>query len=161
MLPIEVLKLDHVAMASWDPTRQARLLTDVLGARFIDGGDNHHAGFRWLQFALGGGKVEIIEPLVEDNFLCRFLTRRGEGLHHMTLYVADIGKAIDDLEGAGYRAVDIDLSHEGWKEAFLHPHETGGVLIQLAETDETEDPEEPPPTPLEAFLADRPSLRPD
>lgn len=157
-LPIEILKLDHVAMAVWDVTGSVRLIRDVLGGRFVDGGDSADAGFRWLQFELGGGKIEILEPLHRDGFLFRFLTKRGEGLHHVTLYVPDLAAAIAVLERSGYAPVDVDLRHESWKEAFLHPRDTGGVLIQLAQTPVV-DPV--PERTLEEFLADRPGLRPD
>ena len=74
-LPIEVQRLDHVAFATWDATPHVRLLTDILGAEFVDGGDDTGPGFRWLQFRLPqGGKIEIIEPLSRDGFLYRFLT---------------------------------------------------------------------------------------
>lgn len=159
MLPLDVLKLDHVAVATWDVRNQVRLLTEVLGARFVDGGDQHQTGFRWLQFALGGGKVEVLEPLHADGFLHRFLTRRGEGLHHVTFYVPDLGAAIPALERAGYEPVDVDLAHEGWKEAFLHPRDTSGVMVQLAQVPTIDDPPEPP-RPLESFLEDRPDVRP-
>jgi methylmalonyl-CoA/ethylmalonyl-CoA epimerase len=159
-LPIDVVRMDHVAFATWDATSHVRLLTDVLGAQFVDAGDEPHNGFRWLQFALPGGKIEIIEPLTTNGFLYRFLSRRGEGIHHVTVYVADLAKAIEQLQGAGYEPVDISLGHEFWKEAFLSPREINGVLLQLAQV---ADPEMPNPDlrPLEEYLADRPNLRPD
>lgn len=158
-LPIDIVAFDHVAMATWDASAQARLLTDVLGARFFAGGDHVGAGYRWLQFGLPGGTIEIIEPITRDGFLYRFLTRRGEGLHHVTLRVRDIEAAIPSLTQAGYEPVDVDLTHEHWKEAFLHPRDTSGVLIQLAQTSEERPPR--PPRSLDEFLADRPNLRPD
>jgi methylmalonyl-CoA/ethylmalonyl-CoA epimerase len=159
-LPIDILKLDHVAFATWDATSHVRLLTDVLGATFVDAGDEPHNGFRWLQFQLPTGKIEIIEPLTRDGFLYHFLTRRGEGVHHVTLYVKDLAVAVDQLRASGYEPVDVNLSNAFWKEAFLSPRETNGVLIQLAQVP---DPELPNPNmrPLEEYLADRPNLRPD
>jgi methylmalonyl-CoA epimerase len=150
-LPIEVVKIDHVAMATWDARGPAHLLANVLGATFVDGGDEPHAGFRWLQFQLPGGKIEVLEPLDRDGFLYKFLTRRGEGLHHVTLYVADLADAIPKLTSAGYTPVDVNLSHAEWKEAFLHPRETPGVLIQLAQVSDPNAPYEPPKE-LEEFL---------
>lgn len=147
-------------MASWDASVQARLLTDVLGASFVVGGDHPDVGYRWLQFALPGGMIEVIEPLTRDGFLYRFLTRRGEGLHHITLRVRDLAGAVPTLAAAGFTPVDVDLAHESWKEAFLSPRDTGGVLIQLAETHEGDD-YQGPVRPLEEFLRDRPALRPD
>lgn len=159
-LPIEVVKVDHVAMATWDLSKAASLWTEVLGARFVDGGDEERTGFRWLQFELPGGKVELLEPLHADGFLHRFLARRGEGLHHVTLYVADIAAAIPALTGAGYEPVDVNVEHAAWKEAFLHPRDTSGVLVQLAQVP-APFAETTPPRSLESYLAERPGLRPD
>jgi len=158
-LPIEVLKVDHVAMATWDARGPARLLTEILGAVFVDGGDEPNTGFRWLQFQLPGGKIEVLEPLHRDGFLYKFLTKRGEGLHHVTLYVADLAAALPVLDAAGYTAVDVNLGHAEWKEAFLHPRDTPGVLIQLAQVPDVNAPYAPPKD-LEAFLADHVDLKP-
>jgi methylmalonyl-CoA/ethylmalonyl-CoA epimerase len=158
-LPIEVLKVDHVAMATWDARGPARLLTDVLGAAFVDGGDEETAGFRWLQFQLPGGKVEVLEPLHRDGFLYKFLTKRGEGLHHVTLYVADLAGALPVLEDAGYKPVDVNLGHAAWQEAFLHPRDTPGVLIQLAQVPDINAPYAPPKD-LASFLDDHTDLKP-
>lgn len=150
--------MDHVAFATWDVTNTVRLLTDVLGGAYVDGGDDDTAGFRWIQFRLPGGKIELLEPLHRDGFLYRFLTKRGEGLHHVTLYVRDLGEAIPRLTAAGYEPVDVNLDSDYWKEAFLHPRDTSGVLIQLAETPVLEGSSAPS---LDSLLADRRNLRPD
>ena len=157
-VPIEILGMDHVAIATWDVTKLVHLLTKVLGAAYVDGGDDSNTGFRWLQFRLPGGKIELLEPLDRDGFLYRFLTKRGEGLHHVTLYVADLAEAIPQLTAAGYEPVDVALESAYWKEAFLHPRDTSGVLIQLAQTPV---PEGPSPPSLEEMLANRPNLRPE
>lgn len=159
-LPIQIQQMDHVAIATWDVTATVRLLTDILGATYVDGGDDTSAGFRWIQFRLPGGKIEVLEPLHRDGFLYRFLTKRGEGLHHVTFYVGDIADAIQKLTAAGYTPVDVNITHEFWKEAFLHPRDTSGVLIQLAQTPVPEGGPDGPPS-LERMLADRPGLRPD
>lgn len=160
-LPLDVVKLDHVAIATWDATGPVALLTEVLGAEFVDGNDEPDNGFRWLQFRFpGGSKVEVIEPLSTDGFLYRFLTKRGEGLHHVTVYVKDLALAIDQIREAGYEPVDVNLAHEAWKEAFIHPRQANGVLVQLAQTPHPEQPN-PALRPLADYLADRPNLGPD
>jgi methylmalonyl-CoA epimerase len=160
-LPIDVLKIDHVAFATWDAVPHVKLLTEILGAEFVDAGDEPHNGFRWLQFQLpGGGKIEIIEPLNTDGFLYRFLMKRGEGMHHVTMYVKDLAIAIDQLRGAGYNPIDINLASEFWKEAFISPREANGVLIQLAQVPDV-NAKNPMIRPLADYLSDRPGLRPD
>ena len=160
-LPIDIIKLDHVAFATWDATDHVNMLTGMLGADFVDAGDEPHNGFRWLQFAFPmGGKVEIIEPLTRDGFLYRFLTKRGEGMHHMTLYVPDLAVAIEQAQRAGYTPVDVSMQSEFWKEAFLSPRETHGVLIQLAQVADI-TAANPDLKPLADYLADRPNLKPE
>lgn len=158
-LPIEIIGMDHVALATWDVTNALRLVSDVLGGSYVDGGDDP-AGFRWLQFRFPGGKIELLEPLDRDGFLYRFLKRRGEGLHHVTFYVPDLATAVPKLTAAGYQPVDVQLEHTIWKEAFLHPRDTSGVLIQLAQSSAPEGAYAQMRS-LEEMLAERPGLRPD
>ena len=93
-------------------------------------------GFRWAQFQFpGGGVVELLEPVGSEGFLQDFLRDRGEGLHHVTLRVRDIEARTRELENLGWRPVKANFDNPTWKEVFLHPRETHGVLIQLAESD--------------------------
>ncbi len=111
------------------------LYRDVLGGRQVEEGTSEAKGFRYLMLAYpGGGRVELIEPLGEESFLHRFLEKRGEGLHHITFKVHSIEGCIRGLEDAGYVTILHDFSDPTWKEAFLHPRDTHGVLIQFAET---------------------------
>jgi methylmalonyl-CoA/ethylmalonyl-CoA epimerase len=126
---------DHVAVA----TRRIRdvlpLYADLLGGTFYWGGDNARTGFRALQLALANGsRIEILEPLPGSTFLDRFLERTGGGgLHHVTCKVPGIHAAIAAAEQAGYTPVSPFLDDPEWQEVFLHPKETGGVLIQLVQ----------------------------
>jgi len=63
----------------------------------------------------------------------RFLATNGEGIHHLTLKVTDIEEAITRASALELDVVGIDLSNDGWKEAFVHPKSASGVLVQLAE----------------------------
>ena len=145
-------RFDHVSVAVYD-IRTAASLATLMGGSFFDGGLNHVGDFRWAQWTLPEGKLEMIEPVDPENaenFLVRFLAERGEGVHHVTFKVADIEAAVERARRLGFEIVGVDLSFEPWKEAFVHPKGAHGVLVQLAEwTDE------PPPEghTLEAALA--------
>lgn len=134
-----VERLDHVAVAVTDLAPAARLV-EALGATFRSGGDEHSKLFRWAQFVLpGGGTIELLSPLAEaplDHFLVRFLATRGEGMHHITLKVTDLSAAIEIVEAKGYDVVGVDFDRESWKEAFIHPKSSHGLLVQLAQWDD-------------------------
>jgi methylmalonyl-CoA epimerase len=83
----------------------------------------------------GPHRVELMEPTAPDSPISAFLERRGPGLHHICLDVEGIQGHLDDLRAAGVRLID-EAPVPGAKErqvAFVHPKDTGGVLIELSE----------------------------
>ncbi|KQW45241.1 hypothetical protein ASC77_19795 [Nocardioides sp. Root1257] len=126
--------LDHVAVAVADMRPAARLFVDVLGGRLLSGGDNDETGTRLMQLALGGFKVELMQPLRPDSTLARHLSKRGEGLHHLTFMVDDVPSTVSALEVLGYDAVGTDASSANWAETFLSPRQSFGALVQFCAT---------------------------
>lgn len=129
-------RFDHVSMAVKDPVSTDPLLK-LIGAIHFDGGVSVAGAFRWDQYRLpGAGVLEVIAPLDRtdsSHFINRFVAERGEGLHHLTFKVTDIDLAVAKAERLGFRVVGLDVSDPNWKEAFVHPASTHGVLVQLAE----------------------------
>jgi len=145
--PIPDVDLDHVAVAVEQQAVAWPRYGGDLPASWVGGGGT--PGFRSAQVQFANGmKVEVLEPyLVEQNdFLRRFLDRNGPGPHHLTFKVKDIVGAIARAEEAGYRPVGVNLANDFWKEAFLHPKNAPGVVVQLAQQAEGGD-WGPDPTP--------------
>src|SRR4051812_30900956 len=130
---IDRIDLDHVAVAAEDQHHLWPRYAGDLGGVWVGGGGTPGFWSGQVQFA-NGMKVEVLEPFaVEQNdFLRRFLDRSGPGPHHLTYKVADLPAALAAAEAAGYRPVGVDLSDPGWQEAFLHPKDAPGVVVQLA-----------------------------
>ena len=132
-------RLDHVAVAVRDLRAAAALFRDVLGGEYLMGAEIDGQGFRFVQYRLpGGGKFELVTPMGE-GFVSRFLDRRGEGVHHITLRVTAIDEQVERLRAAGVPLTLVSFENPHWKEAFIHPSEAHGVLIQLAESPYTDD----------------------
>jgi methylmalonyl-CoA/ethylmalonyl-CoA epimerase len=130
-----VRRLDHVAVAVRDAERAVELYVDTLGGRFILGGDNDETGNRIIHLALGGFKVELMQPLRPDSVLARSIDRRGEGFHHATMVMDDLEETLEALDVAGVEVVGTDLSNPAWRETFVRPRDSGGALLQLVTTD--------------------------
>ncbi len=126
-------QLDHIAVAVRDIRASMRVFQDALGAAFLFGGDVPGQAFRWAQFRFPhGGKIELVTPL-GDGFVQRFLDARGEGVHHVTLKTPDIHRSIAHLEATGVTPINVSVEGEHWKEAFIHPRDAHGVLVQVAQ----------------------------
>ena len=125
---------DHVSIAVRD-FGSMEALVQLIGATRIDGGHERRADFHWIQYRMPGDAIlELIrtDSTSPDHFINRFIADRGEGLHHITFKVSDIGDARQACLDAGFRVVGYDDTEPAWQELFLHPDSTHGVLIQLA-----------------------------
>ncbi|MBU0984190.1 MAG: methylmalonyl-CoA epimerase [candidate division Zixibacteria bacterium] len=82
-----------------------------------------------------GGRVELLMGVAEDSPISKFVDRRGEGLHHLCVYVDDIEAKLGDLKAAGVRLIDEvpRIGAGGCRIAFVHPGGSHGVLIELEE----------------------------
>jgi catechol 2,3-dioxygenase-like lactoylglutathione lyase family enzyme len=142
------VRLDHLAFGVADVARVAPFLAGTLGGRPRGAGPG--MGFRFWQWEFAGGAaIEVIAPDgPPGGFVHRFLERRGPGVHHLTFKVPELRAAMERAEAQGFEVVGFDDTWPSWKEAFLHPRQAQGIVVQLAES----HPElETPPTELFPF----------
>jgi methylmalonyl-CoA/ethylmalonyl-CoA epimerase len=94
---------------------------------------------------VGESNIELISPFVEDNGVAKYLQKRGPGIHHLCLEVDDIEEALSRLRAHNVPLIDEQprLNSEGRKMAFIHPKGTGGVLVELYESEANIDPTRP------------------
>jgi len=139
--------LDHLAIGTPALTDGWELFGGLLGGTWAYGGDS--PGYWWgqLEFA-AGPKIELLTPTggPDAAFLERFLASRGAGPHHLNFLVSDITEALARTRAFGIEPVGVSLDHPRWKEAFLHPRQAHGIVIQLAQQEGS--PVSPPPVEL-------------
>ena len=126
--------LDHVAHAvhHWQDVWH-RYATD-LGAEWNSGGPGPGFAPGQLRFA-NQSRVEVLMPYDTgvNDFLERFLAASGPGPHHLTFKVPDLEGALDQVRSSGFDPIGVDLRNPEWMEAFVHPKQAGGIVVQLAE----------------------------
>jgi hypothetical protein len=152
---IDQIVLDHVAVAvEHRHSTWSRYGHDLPPSRYLGGGIGY--GFANYQVEYPGLRLEVLRPagIEENDFLRRFLDRNGPGPHHLTYKVGDIEAAITAVEEAGYRPVGVNLADPFWKEAFLHPRDIPGVVVQLAWTSNQWDAEYPEGWPRRRTVPD-------
>ena len=147
MLPL-LTRIDHVGIACRDLDAAIGRYEATFGLQVVSLEVNQEQGVREAMLAVGPvqptgaaagdlrpGYVQLLEPLGPDTPVGRFLTRRGEGLHHVGYGVEDIGQALAAIGGRGVRLLDERPRHGsmGASIAFLHPADLGGVLTELVQ----------------------------
>jgi len=91
---------------------------------------------RLVMVPLGESRLELLEPTSENSPIAKFIQRRGEGLHHISLRVPDLAAAVERLKENGIRMVSeqIRVGAGGHRYIFVHPSSAAGVLIELVES---------------------------
>jgi methylmalonyl-CoA/ethylmalonyl-CoA epimerase len=131
--------LSHIAIAVRDADALAAALVAALGAtrgeeELLDGG-----ALRVVFVRLGPVTFELLEPRSAEHTVAKFLEKRGEGLHHVSLEVADLPAALAGCREAGVQLIDQAPrpGAHGSSVAFLHPKSLGGVLFELCQSRES------------------------
>ena len=88
-----------------------------------------------VMIPVGESRLELLEPTSEDSAVAKFLAKRGEGLHHVSLRVPDLTATVVKLKKEGVRLVsnEIKVGAGGHRYVFVHPSSAGGVLLELVE----------------------------
>jgi methylmalonyl-CoA epimerase len=91
---------------------------------------------RVVMVPVGEARLELLEPTSDNSVIAKFIAKRGEGLHHVSLRVPDLTAAVARLKKDGVRLVseDIKVGAGGHRYVFVHPSSAGGVLLELVET---------------------------
>ncbi|MGD0921805.1 MAG: methylmalonyl-CoA epimerase [Terriglobia bacterium] len=129
------MKIHHVGIAV-ESLRTAVPLFERLLGRAPDSEEVvEDEKVRSAVFTLGDSRIELLEATSSDSPIARFISKRGQGVHHVALTVANLSGVLAQLEAAGVRLIDREPRIGAGKEriAFLHPASTAGVLIELVE----------------------------
>ena len=135
-----LLGFDHVGVAVADLEAAMTFYRDLLGMHVVHREQNLDQQVAEVMLAAGevgtvSNQLQLLMPLSEDSVLQRFLVRRGGGLHHLAYAVSDVRSASTILRHCGVRVL-YDAPRAGTRGSqinFVHPKDTGGVLLELVE----------------------------
>jgi len=138
-----LLDLDHVGLAVADLDVALAFHTGVLGLVLVHREENWDADVSEAMLAVAGNEqrtqIQLLAPLTPDSPIARFLDRSGPGLQQLAFRVADVTEAAQQLRDRGLRLL-YDSPRPGTRASlinFVHPHDTGGVLIELVQASST------------------------
>lgn len=129
--------IDHIGIAVTDLDQGLALYRDLLGLELERleevPQENVRVAFLKLDRRGGPGHLELLAPLSEAGAIAAFIAKRGPGLHHVAVAVADVTVVLDRCREAGIAVIDqMPRRGAGGKLiAFAHPRGTGGVLLEI------------------------------
>ncbi len=130
-----IRRIDHIGIAVRSIDERLPFWSQALGLQLAGLEKVAAEGVEVAMLPAGAARIELLEPLGEDSAVGRFLSRRGEGIHHLTFEVDDIEGTLAGLRERGVPVVGDGprAGAGGSRVAFLHPRAAGGVLVELVE----------------------------
>lgn len=135
---IGIRELVHVCQATADLDALAAWNKRLLGMGPIYRTPaGKHPDMATMMLTVPGTQIiwELIAPEGAESFVERFVEKRGEGAcHHVTFEVADWDRAVAACERNRvpiFGETTGETDGAKWRDAFIHPKHTAGVLVQL------------------------------
>jgi methylmalonyl-CoA/ethylmalonyl-CoA epimerase len=126
-------KIEHIGIAVKSLARSIPLFEQLLNTNCYKEEFVESEAVRTAFFTVGDHKIELLEATSENGVISRFISKKGEGVHHIAFAVKDIAAEMNRLKTAGFT-----LLHEtpvpgadNKMVCFLHPKSTNGVLVEL------------------------------
>ena len=135
-ITVKIIGIDHVGIAVPDLDAAIAFHTGVLGGRLAHREENHDQGVVEAMIAYdGGAQVQLLAPLTPESAIGKFIDRSGPGLQQLAYRVPDAAEATAAVRAAGLRVLydEPRRGTAGSKINFIHPKDTGGVLVELVE----------------------------
>jgi methylmalonyl-CoA/ethylmalonyl-CoA epimerase len=134
-----LLAVDHVGLAVPDLDAAIAFHTSVLGLALVHREDNPEQEVAEAMLTAVGQAdataIQLVAPLGARSAIARFLQRSGPGMQHLAYRVTDVDMAAAQFRDRGLRLL-YDAARRGTRGSrinFVHPKDTGGVLIELVE----------------------------
>jgi methylmalonyl-CoA epimerase len=128
-------EIDHVAIAVENLDAAVAWYEETFGAKVVHREIVESDGVEEALLAVSGSYIQLITPTSDESTVAKFLSTRGEGLHHVGFRVDDCAKALRAAHDAGVRTIDQvpRPGSRGTTVAFIHPKAAFGTLIELVE----------------------------
>ena len=129
-----IKKIEHVGIAVENPKKSNEIFEKLFGSSSYKTEMVESEGVKTYFYKLGDSKIELLEAVNENSPIKKFISKRGQGMHHLALHVEDIYSELARLTNLGFEAIgDIKPGADNKLICFLHPKSTGGVLIELCQ----------------------------
>jgi methylmalonyl-CoA/ethylmalonyl-CoA epimerase len=128
-----MLKVEHIgiavkSLALSSPLFEKLLNTPCYKTERVDSERVNTAFYRQ-----GDTKIELLEDMDPAGMIARYIDKKGEGVHHIAFAVNDLEAEMKRLVVEGFTLLNEKpkLGADNKWVCFLHPRDTGGLLVEL------------------------------
>tara|TARA_Y100000590_G_scaffold466076_1_gene640285 strand:- start:13438 stop:13875 length:438 start_codon:yes stop_codon:yes gene_type:complete len=128
--------INHVAIAVSDIEETISFYVNTFGINQPEIETLEDHGVKAALVRVGESQLEFIQPLQNNGGVASFIEKRGEGVHHICFEMDNLNQSLDKLQATGINLIDKTARNGlSGNIAFIHPKSTGGVLIELVDSE--------------------------
>lgn len=129
-------KIEHIGIAVADLKAAGSLYEKLLNTTIYKIEDVASEGVKTAFLQSGPNKIELLEASVDDSPVAKFISKKGEGIHHIAFEVDDIVAEMARLKSEGFVLLSDEPKHGADNKlvCFVHPKSAGGVLVELVQS---------------------------
>ena len=130
---MNISHIEHLGIAVENLEESIKYYEDVLGMKCYSIEEVVDPKVKTAFFLVGNTKIELLESTSPDGPIGKFISKKGQGIHHIAFAVDNATEALKLAEERGVRLIDKESRKgaEGLDIGFLHPKSTLGVLTEL------------------------------
>ena len=138
-----MIRLEHIGIAVQNRQASEILFERLLGTKPYKVEEVASESVVTSFFKIGESKIELLEATNEESTIAKFISKKGEGIHHIAFEVADIYAEMERLRAEGFQVINENpkIGADNKLVCFLHPKSTSGVLVELCQERHQQQPE--------------------
>ncbi len=130
-----MLRIEHLGIAVKNLAASIPLFEQLLNTPCYKTEIVESEGVNTAFFSIGESKVELLEATKEGSPIEKFISKKGEGIHHVAFEVENIEAEMKRLAALGFELLN-ETPKKGADNklvCFLHPKTTNGMLVELCQ----------------------------
>ena len=128
-------KIEHIGIAVNNLQDAIETYEKLLGTVCCKQEEVASEGVKTAFFQVGESKIELLQATNDNSPIAKFITKKGEGIHHIAFDVTDINASMNELSQNGFHLLNEHPKSGADNKlvAFLHPKSSNGVLVELCQ----------------------------
>ena len=134
---MKALCIDHVVIAVKDLDEAVGFFSKLFDTTFehLEGGEEEMGA----KSVRSPERIELISPVNPESPIAKFIESKGQGVYAIAFRVEDVDQASKDAKANGARVIgkmekeQLGTTDLNFKQILLHPKDTFGVHILLAQ----------------------------
>lgn len=132
---MKIKRINHIAVVSKNSDVCKNFFQNILGIDLIGHETVQDQKVNVDMLLVENSRIELLSPSADDSPISNFLATKGSGIHHVALEVENIEDCLAELKAKNVKMIDEKPRNGAHhtKIAFIHPHATGGILVELVQ----------------------------